>query len=359
MQLKDSWKLTKRFLKTNPVTGRPVWWALNSRSRLSWRLFQHRRAQAYPTVINIETTNHCNEKCWFCPRAEATRGFGFVSLDLVKKIVDQGVPHGGIIYYLHKDGEPLMHPKIFDIIEYIKSAHPKNEVRLTTNGTLLKEKFARRLLELEVDQIRVGVRAATRETYKQIHKKDLFDRVKANVERLIELKQELRSSNGSGLRLFGNGDKPSLIVQIVVCEDTAGEIDLFREQWGDKDVFMEIKDFMSWGGWTGDGTLAQTNEDPRRPPCIDPFHNLVVNWDGKVSLCSLDWNCSVQMGHVGLGQSSVAEVWHGKRLNGVRVAHLRGKFKHNKMCENCEEWRYVPNLFWKNRLLPWRKEKWL
>lgn len=346
MSLATQVKAAKQFLKTNPVTRGPVWLALGARARWKWRLFHHGKNLAYPRIINIETTNYCNEKCWFCPRAEATRGFGFVSLDLVKKIVDQGVPHGGILYYLHKDGEPLMHPKIMDIIGYIKGAHPGNQVRLTTNGTLLTEDKARRLIELKVDQVRVGVRAATRETFKRVHKKDLFDRVKANAERLITLKQELRAT------------KPMIVIQIVVCEDTVNEIDLFRQQWGDKNVFMEIKDFMSWGGAVDDATLSKGNDlDPRRPPCIDPFHNLVVNFDGKVSLCSLDWNAAVPLGHV--GTHSVLDVWKGDAVRAVREAHLRGNFAQNSMCANCQEWRHVPNLFWRNRLIPWKDQAWL
>jgi MoaA/NifB/PqqE/SkfB family radical SAM enzyme len=266
-------------------------------------------------------------------------------MDLVRKIVDQGVRHGGIVYYLHKDGEPLMHPHILDIIAYIKAAHPKNQVRLTTNGTLLKEETARRLIQLRVNQVRVGVRAATREAYIRVHKKDHFERVRANVERMLELKKELRVSD------------PMMIVQIVVCEDTVGEIELFRQQWSEKDVYMEIKDFMSWGGWTSDDTLPQKNDDHRRPPCIDPFHNLVVNWDGKVSLCSLDWNGSVPLGHV--GRQDVLQVWHGEPVKAVREAHLKGNFTHNSMCANCQEWRYVPNLFWKNRFIPWKDQAWL
>ena len=238
-----------------------------------------------------------------------------------------------------------MHPHILDIIEYIKAAHPKNRVRLTTNGVLLKEATARRLIELEVDQLRVGVRAATRESYIRVHKRDHFDRVKENVERLLALKEELGAK------------RPGMIVQIVVCEDTAGEIDLFRQQWGDKDVFMEIKEFMSWGGWTADPTLPLDNDDPRRPPCIDPFHNLVVNWDGKVSLCSLDWNNAVPFGDV--SKQNIREVWHGQPVKAVREAHLKGDFKQNSMCANCQEWRYVPNLFWKNRLVPWKDQAWL
>ena len=63
-----------------------------------------------------------------------------------------------------------------------------------------------RLIDLGVEQIRVGIRSATRETFQHIHKKDLFDRVKANIERLLELKDEMlaqgSSSNGNGLRMF-------------------------------------------------------------------------------------------------------------------------------------------------------------
>lgn len=123
---------------------------------------------------------------------------------------------------------------------------------------------------------------------------------------------------------------------------------------------MEIKDFMSWGGWTADGTLPVGPEnatDPRRPPCIDPFHNLVVNFDGKVSLCSLDWNNAVPFGDV--SKRSVVEVWHGEAASAVRQAHLQGNFKQNSMCANCQEWRYVPNLFWRNRLLPRKDVRWL
>jgi len=345
MPMVTQWKDIKRFLKTNPVTRKPVRYAVNSRARLRWRLLHHRRALSFPTVINIETTNECNEECWFCPRAEATRGFGYVSLDLVKSIVDQGVPHGGITYYLHKDGEPLMHPRIFDIIEYMVNAHPDNKVRLTTNGTILKEQHARRLIELGVEQIRIGIRSATRETFLKIHKLDLFDHVKRNIERLLRLQEEMQAHH------------LLVIVQIVVCEDTKDEIDLFRQQWGDKDVFMEIKDFMSWGGWAKDPTLAGNNGDPRRPPCIDPFHNLVVNWDGKVSLCSLDWNCSVPLGNV--AHSSVEEVWNGEAVRAIREAHLKGNFQHNAMCANCEEWRYLPSLFWRNRTVLWKDQKWV
>src|SRR5574341_1351276 len=127
-------KRLKRFLKTNRFTRRPVLHWLNSAIRVQHRLTDHQRGLRFPIAINIETTNHCNEECWFCPRADATRGFGFASLEMVRNIVDEGVPHGPITYFLHKDGEPLMHPQILEIIRYIKGAHPENKIHLTTRS---------------------------------------------------------------------------------------------------------------------------------------------------------------------------------------------------------------------------------
>ena len=338
-------KRLRRFLKTNRFTRRPVIHLQNSVIRFHYRITRHPRSSRYPTAINIETTNHCNEACWFCPRADATRGFGFVSLEMVRRIVDEGVPYGPITYFLHKDGEPLMHPQILEIIRYIKKAHPGNIIHLTTNGVLLKESIARRLIELKVDLVRVGIRAATEDTYFKVHKKQHFKRVKDNIQTLLRLKRETAAKT------------PAVITQIVVCEDTKDEIDLFRQTWENEDVFMEIKDFMSWGGWASDGTLPESNTDYRRPPCIDPFHNAVINWDGQVSLCSLDWNCAVKLGDI--KDASLKEVWNAKPVTAVREAHLNGNFNQNSLCANCHEWKYVPNLFWKNRLVFWKDQKWM
>lgn len=335
----------KAFLKTNRFLKKPLEHLLNNRDRLKYRLGQYQKNLLYPRTINIETTNYCNEKCWFCPRAEATRGFGLVSMDLVKKVVDESVPYGPVTYYLHKDGEPLMHPQILEIMRYIKSANPSNQIMLTTNGSLLKEKISKGLIEVGVDAVRIGIRAATPETYCKIHKRDHFNLIIENTMRLLDLKDRLGSKN------------PEVAMQIVVCEDTKDEIDLFVETWEKKRVAMEIKEFMSWGGWTSDGTLHNGSLSDKRPPCIDPFHNIVINWDGKVSLCSLDWNNAVPFGD--LTKQSIKEVWHDKPVRNVRKAHQFGIYTCNSLCANCDEWRYVPNLFWRNRVLFWKKQKWL
>ena len=41
-----------------------------------------RRALDFPRRINVELTNHCNQRCKYCPRSGFTRSLGFMDPDL-------------------------------------------------------------------------------------------------------------------------------------------------------------------------------------------------------------------------------------------------------------------------------------
>lgn len=80
----------------------------------------------------IEITSVCNLACSFCPPTE--RKANFIKVDAFNDILDQIKPHTDHIYY-HVKGEPLLHPKIDELLDL---SHEKGfKVNLTTNGTLL------------------------------------------------------------------------------------------------------------------------------------------------------------------------------------------------------------------------------
>ncbi|MBH5317718.1 radical SAM protein [Paenibacillus sp. GSMTC-2017] len=80
----------------------------------------------------IETTSICNLSCHFCP--PTLRGKGFVTVEDFKKTLDQIKPHTDYIYF-HVKGEPLLHPKIDELLDI---SHEKGfKVNITTNGTLI------------------------------------------------------------------------------------------------------------------------------------------------------------------------------------------------------------------------------
>lgn len=88
----------------------------------------------------IETTSICNLACSFCPPTQ--RQAQFIKLEDFRKISDDIRPHTDYIYF-HVKGEPLLHPKIDQLLDI---SHEKGfKVNITTNGTLL-HKAAHKLL---------------------------------------------------------------------------------------------------------------------------------------------------------------------------------------------------------------------
>ncbi|WP_127579394.1 radical SAM/SPASM domain-containing protein [Paenibacillus koleovorans] len=84
--------------------------------------------------VYVEITSVCNLACTFCPPTE--RKSNFIKLDTFNHILDEIRPHTKHIY-LHVKGEPLLHPRIDELLD---ASHEKGfKVNITTNGTLIRK----------------------------------------------------------------------------------------------------------------------------------------------------------------------------------------------------------------------------
>lgn len=89
--------------------------------------------------INVELTSRCNKSCHMCGRRKLEKEYpelcnwGSMPLNLVCSIAKQ-VPKG-VDAILHRDGEPLLYPKLEDAIK----AFHGDFVAFNTNGILLME----------------------------------------------------------------------------------------------------------------------------------------------------------------------------------------------------------------------------
>ncbi|MFE8701989.1 radical SAM/SPASM domain-containing protein [Cytobacillus sp. FJAT-54145] len=82
----------------------------------------------------LEITSICNLACSFCPPTERQKQF--ISVDDFSKRLDEIKPYTDFIY-LHVKGEPLLHPRIDQLLDI---AHDKGfKVNITTNGTLINK----------------------------------------------------------------------------------------------------------------------------------------------------------------------------------------------------------------------------
>lgn len=84
--------------------------------------------------VYIEITSVCNLACSFCP--PTSRKANIIKLDAFNNILDQIKPYTKYIY-LHVKGEPLLHPRIDELLD---ASHAKGfKVNITTNGTLIQK----------------------------------------------------------------------------------------------------------------------------------------------------------------------------------------------------------------------------
>src|SRR5262249_39669478 len=89
-------------------------------------------------------------------------------------------------------GEPMMHPRFFDMVELAVGRGIK--VSTNTNATLLNAKRAERCVTSGLGEIHISIDGATPETYQGIRVRARFDRVIANVERLVAARRERGST---------------------------------------------------------------------------------------------------------------------------------------------------------------------
>ncbi|MBP1990028.1 radical SAM/SPASM domain-containing protein [Paenibacillus eucommiae] len=96
----------------------------------------------------IEITSVCNLACTFCPQTK--RQSNFIKIDDFTKILDEIKPHTDYIYY-HVKGEPLLHPKIDQLLDL---SHERGfKVNITTNGTLIDKAKHKILMKPALRQV--------------------------------------------------------------------------------------------------------------------------------------------------------------------------------------------------------------
>lgn len=143
-----------------------------------------------PYRIGIELTNKCNINCIHCIKRTGYE-LGEMSLENFKKILPQ-FPNI-ISLSLNGVGEPLLHPQLFDVINYIKTTRPYLLTTIFSNGTLMDKITSDKLIKSGLSKIHISLDAAKPDTYKKIRGADKFENIIENIKNLMQMKRELHS----------------------------------------------------------------------------------------------------------------------------------------------------------------------
>ncbi len=145
-------------------------------------------AETPPVCLYLEVTNRCNLLCETCPRTfETLEPPADMSWELFTRIVDQLPKVARVV--LHGVGEPMLVKDLPRMIRYLKDRG--TYVLFNTNGTLMQPKRFQELIDTGLDELRVSLDAADRETYAKVRGKDYFNRIVRDVGKFITYQSQM------------------------------------------------------------------------------------------------------------------------------------------------------------------------
>lgn len=288
----------------------------------------------FPRRINVEPTNHCNQRCRLCPRQGFTRPLGFLPMPLFERIADECAGHETALW-LHFLGEPLLHRDVVAMIRYAKRAGVRR-VGLSTNGVSLRGALAAELLHAGLDRLECSIDAGDRSGYRAARGRDHYERVVRNVHDFLAAKR------AAGL------DAPVTSIQFMRTPEVEARleelVDAWRPHLGPRDFVMTI-DPAPFGDAIG---VEPRGAAGPRPPCAWLFSSVMILQDGTVTMCGADWDAGAPLGH--LERATIAEIWRGAEIERRRKAHLAGRFDEAGPCGSCRDWRLADGSGYRNAL---------
>jgi radical SAM protein with 4Fe4S-binding SPASM domain len=70
-----------------------------------------------------------------------------------------------------------------------------------------------------------------------------------------------------------------------------------------------------------------------------------ILWDGKVALCSVDYDGKFIAGDV--SKNTIQEVWTGQNLKRIRDLQVSGNFKDlPDFCRDCKDWQAAKSTYY-------------
>jgi|CXWL01.1.fsa_nt_gi MoaA/NifB/PqqE/SkfB family radical SAM enzyme len=279
-----------------------------------------------PEIINLEINNTCNLRCKFCwthapgnsahfdkPNYFPWEKFVGIVRDSVDLQVDQ--------IHLIGSGEPTMHPSFRDMMRHLE--HQPFYIKVITNATFPLDYCSD---VIKGDHVLINLSAIDRQQYRDLKGKDLFDRVVANIKRLVSL----RDSEKPGFHIE--------IAYIVNSENVNQALQMreFASQLGVNSVYynkMNVHAYNRDIALPEDVSSEISGEDKRYPPeCSHGWFFFSIKPDEGASIC-----CRIHKMHLGTPEKwSLKQIWLSTHMMNVRLMGKYGQIqKIYEACQTC------------------------
>ena len=291
--------------------------------------FQLEKNLGKPIIRQLEPTNACMMNCIMCPRKNMKRKIKYMDMEFFKKIIDQA--KWNYQMFLHHFGDPLMHPKIDEMIEYVAKKGIKAQI--SVNPKLLSEKMSERLIDSGLDMIMISIDGVDDKTYKYFRGKNAdYEEAVKNIDNFLRIKNKKHSN-------------VKVVLSLVRMKANKKDVKEFEKIWDKKGVNQVlIKQFTTFDGSDkvimeqGDSdTLTDQFKTNKRKYCSEPWMGITITAEGNVVPCCYDYDEKYIIGN--LKEESLEQIWNNKRMRLLRRQVKTQTLYDNPLCKTCHETR--------------------
>ncbi|WP_411682045.1 radical SAM/SPASM domain-containing protein [Clostridium thailandense] len=292
--------------------------------------FYDRLKEEFPSQIIVDVTEVCNLSCIHCPHERYEKlnilNRNFLDISLNRKLVEEVKKYGNgntqQIRYT-ANGEPLVHPKIYEMLKYAAD-YSETFVSVTTNGTLLNENNVKTLLGTGVKLIDISIDAFYNETYLKIRKNGNLEITRSNVLNLIKLKNDLKLDT-------------KIVVSFVEQELNKDEVKEFQNYWNSNGVdYVIIRKLHSAGGANNYRNVKLNECRQKREPCVYPWERIMLTAKGNLSYCPNCWDGGAKI--TDYKNTSIYNVWHSEFYENLRKSNISADLRDFSFCNQCGDW---------------------
>lgn len=141
------------------------------------------------TDLRVSVIDKCNLRCTYCMPAHGLPflpGADLLTRDEIGRLVRLAVERFGVDQVRFTGGEPLVRADLADIVADSAALTPRPDVSITTNGLDLARQ-APRLKHAGVDRFNVSLDSIDADTYRELTRRPLLEKVLAGIDSLTEL----------------------------------------------------------------------------------------------------------------------------------------------------------------------------
>ena len=161
--------------------------------------------------LRISVTDRCNIRCFYCMPEEGAQfapAANLLSFPQITRFAAAALPLG-IGKIRLTGGEPILRPKLPDLIASLSQLGGIQDLALTTNGVLLAA-HARSLYEAGLRRLNIHLDTLDRERFRAITRRDDLPRVLAGIEAALETGFTVKL-NAVAMKGLTDPDVPELV----------------------------------------------------------------------------------------------------------------------------------------------------